>query len=212
MKKKRIVKKRIQTSAKPKRSVKKTIKRSSVKKSSAKPKKLIFTQPNLLISYSPTHEKTALMESQSILENLGKKGYNFLRSETDGIFLINTSRVKAKMVKLNALAKKSPGLFDKTCYWIPIDVWCPANIKRMQEEIKILSKGIKDKDSWRLELRKRETDKSTSDLIKKLTEPVDKMNVDLISPDKIIWVEIVGDDAGISLLKKDEYLAIPKLK
>jgi len=36
--------------------------------------------------------------------------------------------------------------------------------------------------------------------------------VDLKNPDRIIRVDIVGNDAGISLLNKDEMLNIPSLK
>jgi len=39
-----------------------------------------------------------------------------------------------------------------------------------------------------------------------LTDVVDKPKVDLDNPDKVIQVEIVGDEAGISLLKEKERL------
>ncbi len=52
----------------------------------------------------------------------------------------------------------------------------------------------------------------TTELIMKLTEVVDRPKVDLKNPDKIIRVDIIGNDAAISLLNKDETLNIPALK
>ena len=49
-------------------------------------------------------------------------------------------------------------------------------------------------------------------MIMKLTEVIDKPKVDLSNPDKIVQVEIVGKQAGISLLAKDELLEVSKLK
>ena len=48
-------------------------------------------------------------------------------------------------------------------------------------------------------------------LIVKLTDVVDRKNVDLNKPKKIIKVEIIGKNAGISLLEPDELLIVPKL-
>jgi tRNA(Ser,Leu) C12 N-acetylase TAN1 len=46
----------------------------------------------------------------------------------------------------------------------------------------------------------------------KLTDVVDRPNVDLNNPDKIIRVDIIGKDAAISLLKKQELLNTSSFK
>jgi tRNA(Ser,Leu) C12 N-acetylase TAN1 len=42
----------------------------------------------------------------------------------------------------------------------------------------------------------------------KLTDVVDRKKIDLKKPKKIIKVEIIGKDAGISLLTPDELLVV----
>ena len=46
----------------------------------------------------------------------------------------------------------------------------------------------------------------------KLTENIEKPNVDLKNPEKIVKVEIIGEHAGISLLYPDEILDVQKYK
>ena len=52
----------------------------------------------------------------------------------------------------------------------------------------------------------------TIELILKLTEAVNKPKVDLEKPEKIRKVEIVGNKAGMALLKADELLNTIKAK
>ena len=63
-----------------------------------------------------------------------------------------------------------------------------------------------------MNLSKRNYEANTKELIVKLTDPIDRPNVDLKNADKIMQVEIIGKKAGISLLKKDELLEVAKLK
>ena len=73
---------------------------------------------------------------------------------------------------------------------------------------KDLQSGIKKSEKWKMDLSKRNYEKGkTTELILRLTDVVDKPNVDLENPEKIIKVEIVGNKAGISLLKPNELVS-----
>ena len=104
------------------------------------------------------------------------------------------------------LAKKAE-LFEKTCHWIPIDKWCRSELGSMKRTTKKFSNDIKDNESWKMDLEKRHYDKHhTTELISELTKSVDKMKVNLSKPKKVIKVEVIGKQAGFSLLSKNEML------
>jgi hypothetical protein len=68
---------------------------------------------------------------------------------------------------------------------------------------------IKEGDRWRLDLEKRHYSGGPSlDLIKMLTDPIDRGTVDLTSPELMLKVEIIGGFAGFRLVNEDEVLDI----
>lgn len=167
---------------------------------------------NLLVTHDPNHAGLAKEEIISVLKQL-KIEPKFLKSEIEGLFQITIKEPKKVVKKLIAMCKKNPSIFRMTFHWIPVDKWCKSTIEDMQKTIKGLVKDIKEKDKWKMDIAKRCYEKyNTTELIMKLTDVVDKPKVDLKNPDKIIRIDIIGNNAGISLLNKDEILNIPALK
>ena len=167
---------------------------------------------NLLVTHDPNHAGLAKEEIISVLKQF-KTEPEFLKSEIEGLFQITIKEPKETVKKLVGVCKKDPAMFRTTFHWVPVDNWCKSTIDNMQKTIKGLVKGIGEKDKWKMDITKRCYEKyHTTELIMKLTEVVDRPKVDLKNPDKIIRVDIIGNDAGISLLNKDELLNIPALK
>ena len=111
--------------------------------------------------------------------------------------------------KLKAISKKDRDLFGKTYRYVPIDKWVKSTVPDMQKAIKSLVPKIKKDEKWMMDIEKRYYDKMDyKELILKLTDVVDREKIDLKKPKKIIKVEIVGKDAGISLLEPDEMLLV----
>ncbi len=171
-----------------------------------------MAKTNLLVTYDPNHAGLAKEEITSVLKQLNTTP-EFLKSEIEGLFQITIKEPKETVKKLVEICKKDPTMFRITFHWVPVDNWCKSTIEDMQKTIKALVKGIDEEDKWKMDIAKRCYEKyHTTELIMKLTEVVDKPKVDLKNPDKIIRVDIIGNDAGISLLNKDEILNIPALK
>ena len=167
---------------------------------------------NLLVTHDPNHAGLAKEEITSVLKQL-KIEPKFLKSEIEGLFQITIKEPKEVIKKLVKTCKKDTSVFRMTFHWVPVDNWCKSTVEDMQKTIKGLVKGIKEKDKWKMDIAKRCYEKyHTTELIMKLTDVVDKPKVDLKNPDKIIRVDIIGKDTGISLLNKDEMLNIPALK
>jgi len=171
-----------------------------------------MAKANLLVTHDPNHAGLAKEEVVAVLKQL-KTEPVFLKSEIEGLFQITIKEPKETIKKLVKTCKKDPSVFRITFHWIPVDNWCKSTVEDMQKTIKGLVKDIKEKDKWKIDIAKRCYEKyNTTELIMKLTDVVDRPKVDLKNPDKIIRVDIIGNDAGISLLNKDEMLNIPALK
>ncbi len=166
---------------------------------------------SLIITYEPNHAASSKEEVINVFKAVDDKP-DFLESEFEGIFLLKQTKPKDKVKQLRKLAKKNKKLFSRTFHYIPVDKWVKSEIKDMQKAIKSLVKGIKEKEKWKMDLSIRHYKKHDfKELIEKLTEVVDRKNVDLEKPEKIIKVEILGDKAVIALLKPEELLEVPKI-
>ena len=162
----------------------------------------------LIVTYDPAHAESSREKLELLLSEIGIKA-EFLKSKYSGIFLLSVSKPREVIKKLKSLAKKTSELFGKTYRYIPVDSWVKSEIPAMQKAIKPLVPKIGENEKWMMDLEKRYYDKHDfKELIIKLTDVVDRKNIDLKKPKKIIKVEIIGKNAGISLLTPDEMLIV----
>ena len=165
---------------------------------------------NLLVTFEPTHSGKAQEEVKALLEKAGEKA-TFQKSDIDGVFLLKTKKNPKELVKaINT--KENADNINFTFHWVPIDKWCPSGIADMAKVLKEIDAKMDPKDSWKMDLGKRHYDGDSTQLIMKLTENISKPNVDLKNPKKIVKVEIIGKNTGISLLDASEFLSSRKLK
>jgi len=120
---------------------------------------------------------------------------------------------KETVRKLDALCRTDPPRFQYTYHWIPIERWCSSTIEEMSGVVKELAERIKPDESWRMEVHKRFYRAfHTDELIEKLAQHVNRPKVDLKNPQKTIRIEIIGGEAGLSLLGPKEHLSVNKVK
>jgi len=165
---------------------------------------------NLLITYDPSHAGASKREVLNLLKQTGQEGA-FVK-ESEGTFQIKVKDSRGLVKSLQQVCRIDSALFANTFHWVPIDKWCKADIKTMKKEIGKLEKQIGETERWKMQLNKRSYKMGFNELIVQLTSPIDRRFVDLKAPEKIVQVEILGKLAGISLLKNDECLDVPKLK
>ena len=164
---------------------------------------------NLLVTFDPTKAESAKAEILARLQEI--KEAPAIAKIDEGLAEVNVKDAKKAVTALKKLAVKNKDKFASTFKWIPVDVWCTAKIPDMQKNVKELQKGIAEKDKWKIEIGRHKTELHERELIIKLTEVIEKPNVDLSKPEKIIKVEIVKDKCAISLLKPEELLNVAKL-
>jgi len=164
---------------------------------------------NLIVTFDPTKSESAKSEIMMLLGEI-KESPSIVKIE-DGLAQASVKDAKKAVAALKKIAMKDKKKFESTYSWIPVEVWTTAKIPDMQKVVKEMQKGIADKEKWKMDIGIHKSDIHQRDLIIKLTEVVEKKNVDLEKPDKIIKVEIVKDKAAISLLKPDELLKVAQL-
>lgn len=167
-------------------------------------------EANLLVTFEPSHEETAKKEIEALLKEADKKA-KILKIEGSVVFASVGDPIKTISL-LKKTAKKNKEKYSNTFNWWPVCKWCKAEIKDMQKAISEMQKEIDDKEKWKMDLGKRQAKKEyPKDLIIKLTDVVNKKNVDLDKPEKIIKVEIIGSKAAISVIPADSILSAAQL-
>jgi len=162
----------------------------------------------LIVTYDPAHQKSCEESLKNVMDAVGTK-LKLLKSKYNGIFLIELPKPKEVVKKLATLSKKDQEIFGKTHRYIPVDKWVSSKVPDMQKAVKSLVPKIGENEKWKMDLEKRYYHKlDYQDLIEKLTEVVDRRKIDLKKPKKIIKVEIIGTNAGISLLESRELFTV----
>lgn len=171
----------------------------------------ISGEPNLLVTFDPNKPASAKEEIQNLLRELNES-VKIEDSGIGGVFKLTVSDSRKAVRKLSELCRNSPDKFNRTFHWVPIDRWCSSDVERMQQAIRELANNIDDNEKWKLSLERRNYPLHERELMIKLTEVIDKPNVDLKNPDKIIRVDILGERAGIAVLRSDELFNVMHFK
>lgn len=162
-------------------------------------------EANLIVTYEPSHAQRAERE---LLAVAGKEAKTTV-SGIEGLFLLKTKSDPKKFVhKIREILEKDSSALSYTNNWIPVESWCSSSLDVLVGEMKKMNERLDEKKSWKIEISKRHYPVGVSELVKKLTAPIDKQNVDLGQPEQIVRVEILGDRAGIALLAPEDILNI----
>jgi len=164
-------------------------------------------EPNLIITYDPSHPGKAEKEVGALLH---AHKFEITDSSNPGLFLVHLSHAKEAVKSLRRLPEDS---FEVTFKWIPIETWTRSDDLDIDKILVDYNERIGEEESWKLALGFRMYKKhGKSELTRLLTRNINRKNVDLKNPDKIVVVEIIGGQAGLSLLDKSEYLDTQKMQ
>ncbi len=168
---------------------------------------------NILVTYDLNQSGFAEKEVKRNLEEVGVPIEKVHKTSVEGIFGLRIEGDPKRVVAdLKVLCEEDPDLFIHTYHWVPIERWVQATDEDMERAAAELGEGIQEDEGWMMHLHKRHHGGHSHDLIKKLTDPINRGSVNLKNPDKILAVEILGDRAGLSLLRKKELLDTNRLR
>jgi len=167
---------------------------------------------NLLVSCPWAMSDAAIREVAGLLKTLADDKPVIRRTAARGIIGVKTS-VDARTVvqELRSILRDDPMAFRYTLKWVPVDLWVNSDLESMKEAVLKLRDRIKHGECWRMTVEKRRyTLYHRIDIIKELAELVDE-RVDLKNPDKIIRVDIIGRNTGISVLSPQQIFSSTRL-
>lgn len=114
------------------------------------------------------------------------------------------------MKKLRAIAIEDPKSFRFILKIAPIEKVVPSNINEIAKWVKKKKDAILENQTFRITVEKRMTNLNRDELIKIIAELIDR-KVDLKNPDKILMIQILGENTGLSIINPEDIISIPKI-
>jgi len=167
---------------------------------------------NLLVSRSRGGYRRARGEIRTILRALGDEQPTVSRTLVRGLIGVKTRLAPRDVVReLRALHATNPLVVQYTCKWWPVDAWGSSGVDAMKDAIRRLRDRIEPTETWRMTLEKRRYPHHHQlELVRILAEPI-AAKVDLVHPDRILRVDILGPHAGMSVLAPDDIFSAARL-
>lgn len=114
--------------------------------------------------------------------------------------------------RLKEMAAENPYQFRFAIRFTPLEFCVPSSIDEIVKATGELLSRIGENETFRVTVRKRHTQLETMQVISAAAAVIPRQ-VDLDNPDKTIWIEIVGEKTGISILNEDrDILSIMTLR
>jgi len=167
---------------------------------------------NLLATTSRGTEDYACSELSYLLGEIGDSAPNVGKTGISGLIAAKTAFDPFDVIeKLRKILRERPYEFRYTLRIIPIEKVVRTDLSEIQHTATALSLKIKENETFRITLEKRFTQTHTEDIIETAAANIEN-EVNLINPDKILLIEVVGGLTGLSVIKPDEILAVMKEK
>ncbi|MCG7840370.1 MAG: hypothetical protein MIO87_00505 [Methanomassiliicoccales archaeon] len=168
---------------------------------------------NLLVTFHHNQKGHAEQEVRERMKDLGAYVEKLDLCDVEGVFLAQVGGMARVLVsQLKRMCQEDPSQFLYTHHWVPIEIWVPSKIEELRSTAIELGRGIGENETWMMHLHKRHFEEHHDELIVQLTDPLNRGQVDLEDPDKILAVEILGKNSGLSLLNRHELLDVNKVR
>ena len=167
---------------------------------------------NLIVTCARNLESETKNEITKILDELGDQKPEILNVGMRGILMVDTIIEPSKIIDwVRNKIVEEPWLIRYCLRIIPIQSITETNIDKIKQNVIKLKDSIQKNDSYRITIEKRNTSISTNEIITEVAK-IFPNKVSLNKPDLIVLIEILGDKAGISILKDSELFSLDKSK
>ena len=166
----------------------------------------------LLVTCARNLETETKNEIGKILGEIGDQEPEILNVGMRGILMVKTDVESSKIITwVKNKVVEEPWLIRYCLRMIPIQTMTDTGMDRIMENVTKLKDIIKQNDSYRITIEKRNTDMSSTEIITEIAK-IFPNEVSLNQPDWVILIEILGDKTGISILKDSEMFSLDKAK
>ncbi len=167
---------------------------------------------NLIVTCPRHFEPESKEELRKILQDEGDENPVFLTTDMSGIFTVSTKIEGLDIVRrIKEMISEEPWSLRYIRRIIPIQSTSNTELEEIVKEAILLSKVMKDDESYRISIEKRNSSISSREIISKIAEKISN-KVSLENYDWKILIEILGKYTGISVLKNQDILSVEKEK
>ena len=167
---------------------------------------------NLIITCPRHLEPETEEELIDILRELGDSDVKIIITNMSGILTAETKLNPIEVVReIKQMLLDEPWSVRYCKRIIPIQQVIESKIEEIEKSVAELSSQILNQETYRISIEKRNSDLSSKEIITKIAKNI-KNKVSLEFPDKVLLIEILGNKAGISILKKSDILSTEKTK
>ena len=167
---------------------------------------------NLLISTSRRNERNACSEIWYLLKEVNDNDAKVDTTPISGLIVANTLLPPVEVIEeLRKLIREKPWEFRYILKVVPIQEIIPTSVESIKKNALGLAKKINDGKRYRITVRKRSTNLSSTGLIETIAPKI-SAKVDLENPDLVLLIEIIGEVTGLSLIRPSSILSIEKGK
>jgi tRNA acetyltransferase TAN1 len=171
---------------------------------------MVIRDFNLLVSTPRMLENEACSEIWFLLGEIGDNESIVERSEVIGLIVAKTALDPFKVIQeFRRLLKERPEEFRFTLRVVPIEFVVATRLEDIVKASLELSKRIKENETFRVTVEKRHTNLSSKEIIEAVAEGITQ-KVDLLKPDKIVLIEILGGLTGVSVVEPEDVLSVVK--
>jgi len=165
---------------------------------------------NLLISTSRFNEENAKAELWFTLLMCGIKYPIISNLNYSGLLtaFINQD-IRIIISKIKKILDNEPTFFQYILKIVPIDFVCDTDINIIDEIVKkYYIDYINPDESFMINLKRRKSELiERGSFINRIATGINNP-VDLSNPDKIIWIEILGNRCGISFIRSSDIISV----
>jgi tRNA acetyltransferase TAN1 len=168
---------------------------------------------NLLATTARGNERQMIYEILFLLkEMLGDQSAQARKTGVRGLIAAKTMLNPCEVIeKFRAILHERPFEFRYALRILPVEKVVATELEAIGSAAAELAKQMREGESFRVTVEKRFTSLHTQELIEavaiKISNPVNLEN-----PDRILLVEVIGKYTGLSLVKPDLILSVPKEK
>ena len=167
---------------------------------------------NLIVTCARHFEEETKNEIQKILNGLGDAEPDITITQYSGILTVHANVSPLDVIgEIRKKLEDEPWSIRYTLRAIPVFETVKAEVDSIAQVALSQTQKIGQNETYRITIEKRDSSVSSADIISQIADRV-KNKVSLEKYDWIILVEIIGEIAGVSVLREDDVLSVERTK
>ncbi len=151
-------------------------------------------------------------ECVGVLRGLGDATPSIWNTGVSGLLIGRTSLdVFDVVAKLKSMVAEDPWCIRLLLRFIPIEAVTAAKPDAVKEAVSERLSRVGKEESFRVTVEKRHNETPSAQFIEAAASALHQ-KVDLETPDWVVLIEVVGEMAGVSLLRPNSIFSYPKAK